>query len=291
MVKQPTGSWRLGVLVVLVLAVSVWAAGPMPPPPGSTPASLSLWYDKPTRAFEEALPLGNGRLGAMVFGDIASERVMLNDATLWAGGPVEPRVNPDAITYLPRVREALFKEDYRLADELTRKLQGRYSQSYAPLGDLYIDAPVAPAGPTSAFRRQLDIGSATARTAFTTGLAEYAREYFVSYPDRVLVIRLTASEPGALTFTLRADSQLHRTVQVDSSGDLLLIGRAPVHAEPNYRRDIKEPLVYDDGPDGKGMRFAARIRVLATDGRVTRESASVSVSQAREALVVVAVET
>ncbi len=290
MVKQPTGGWRVGAVVVLTLAASVWAAVPVPQTP-STPGPLLLWYDKPTTAFEEALPLGNGRLGAMVFGDATSERIMLNEATLWAGGPIEPRANPGAINALPKVREALFAGDYKLANELTRKLQGRYSQSYAPLGDLYIDAPGTSAGPAEAFRRQLDIGSATARTVFGAGAVAYAREYFVSYPDRVLVIRLTASEPGALTFTLRADSQLHRTVGVDSSGDLLLAGRAPMHAEPNYRRDIKEPLIYDEGPDGKGMRFAARIRVLATDGRVTRDAATVSVGQAREALVVVAVET
>jgi alpha-L-fucosidase 2 len=290
MVKQSTGVRRRRVLVILTLAVSVWAAAPMRQP-ASVSGSPSLWYDRPTAAFEEALPLGNGRLGAMVFGDVTSERIMLNDATLWAGGPIEPRVNPEAVTFLPKVRAALFAGDYRLADELTRKMQGRYSQSYAPLGDLYIDAPAASGASVGDFRRQLDIGSATARTVFEAGPVAYAREYFVSYPDRVLVMRLTASAPGALTFTIRADSQLHRTVGVDSSGDLLLAGRAPMHAEPNYRRDIKEPLIYDDRPDGKGMRFAARVRVLTTDGRVTRNATTMSVSQAKEALVVVAVET
>ena len=94
---------------------------------------------------------------------------------------------------------------------------------------------------TETLRRQLDIATAMARTSFAAGPVSYTRDYFVSNPDRVLVIRLTASTPGALAFTVRADSQLHRTVTVDGRGDLVLAGRAPKHAEPNYRSDIKEP--------------------------------------------------
>ena len=121
--------------------------------PAAQASALTLWYDRATTAFEEALPLGNGRLGAMVFGDAASERVMLNDSTLWAGGPINPEVNPEAITFLPKVREALFKGDYKLADQLTKKLQGKYSQSYAPLGDLYIDASLPAGASAEAFRQ------------------------------------------------------------------------------------------------------------------------------------------
>ncbi len=215
-----------GARVLLLAAVLVCTAAPVRQPAAQASA-LMLWYDRATTAFEEALPLGNGRLGAMVFGDAASERVMLNDSTLWAGGPINPEVNPEAITFLPKVREALFKGDYRLADQLTKKLQGKYSQSYAPLGDLYIDAPLPAGASTEAFRRQLDIATATARTSFTAGPVSFTRDYFVSYPDRVLVVRLTASAPGALAFTVRADSQLRRTVDVDGGGDLVLVGTRP----------------------------------------------------------------
>jgi alpha-L-fucosidase 2 len=104
--------------------------------PAPTSAALVLWYDRPAAAFEEALPLGNGRTGAMLFGGASSDRFLLNDSTLWTGGPVDPAMNPDAVNWLPKVRDALFKGDYKTADTLTRKLQGRFSQSYAPLGDL-----------------------------------------------------------------------------------------------------------------------------------------------------------
>ena len=113
-----------GVRVLLLVAVLMCTAAPIRQPAAQASA-LTLWYDRATAAFEEALPLGNGRLGAMVFGDAASERVMLNDSTLWAGGPINPEVNPEAITFLPKVREALFKGDYKLADQLTKKLQGK----------------------------------------------------------------------------------------------------------------------------------------------------------------------
>ena len=252
---------------------------------------LRLWYDKPAAAFEEALPLGNGRIGAAVFGGLASERVMLNESTLWAGGPVDPAVNPEARAFLPKVREALFKGDYKLADVLTRKLQGRFSASYAPLGDVYIDTPNARVAGAGGFRRELDLDAATARTAFTAGGGSFERQYFVSDPDRLVIIRLTASSPRALDFTLRAASLLRHEVRLTQEGDLLLAGRAPVRAEPNYRRGIKDPIVYDEAPDGKGMRFAARVRVLSTDGKVDRREGAIAVTGARSALLAVAVET
>ena len=285
------GAWKRGRLaaplaVAATLAVTLQGRGTADPP-----AVRSLWYDEPATAFEEALPLGNGRLGATVFGGAVTERIMLNDSTLWAGGPIDPTPNPEAVSFLPKLREALFNSDYALADQLARKMQGRFSQSYAPLGDLFIETPLAARDTVTAFRRELDIAAAVARTTFTSGRAAITREYFVSSPDRVLVVRLHATQPGALAFTVRADSQLRREIRVDGRGDLVLSGRAPAHAEPNYRRDIKEPLVYDDTPGGKGMRFAARVRVVRTDGRIERGAGTLTVSGAQDALLAVAVET
>ena len=97
-----------------------------------------IWYDKPAKVFEDALPLGNGRIGAIVYGGIEKERISLNEATLWAGYPVDPNMNPAAKNYLPLIREALFAEDYKKADSLTRFIQGKFSSSYAPLGNLFM---------------------------------------------------------------------------------------------------------------------------------------------------------
>jgi alpha-L-fucosidase 2 len=281
------------ILVTLVLLAASLTATPArsqgrpvarPVPP------VVLSYEKPGGTFEEALPLGNGRLGAMVYGGPGGDRVMLNEATLWAGGPINPEVNPEALGFLPKVREALFKGDYKLADALTRKLQGKFSESYAPLGDLYFESTPGQAVPSS-FRRELDLRSAVAATRVTSGGMSCRREYFVSHPDRVLVVRLTASTPGALDFSVKVSSQLRHTASVTGEGDLLLTGRAPLHAEPNYRRESRNPVVENDGSDARGMRFAARIRVLSTDGTVERREDSLRVSRAGEALLAVAVET
>jgi alpha-L-fucosidase 2 len=250
-----------------------------------------LWYDRAAAVFEEALPLGNGRTGVMVYGGPESDRFLLNDSTLWSGRPIDPAVNPDAINWLPRVREALFKGDYEAADTLTRKIQGKFSQSYAPLGDLFIDATGIAVEQVSGYRRELDLTSAVARTTFTAGGTVLAREAFVSYPDKLLVVRLTASAPGRLGFALRFTSQLRHEVTIAGNGDLLLAGRAPVHAEPNYRRDIKNPFVYDEGPNPKGTRFAARARILETDGTLGRGANAVTLEGATTAVVAVAVET
>ena len=258
-------------------------------PPAAQP--LRLWYDKAASAFEEALPLGNGRTGAMVFGGPASDRFLLNDSTLWTGRPVDPAVNPDAINWLPKVREALFRGDYKAADTLTRRTQGKFSQSYAPLGDLFIDAPGIAPEQITGYRRELNLDTAVARTTFAAGDTRMLREAFVSYPDKLLVIRLSASAPGRLAFALRFTSQLRHEVTVASNGDLLLAGRAPVHAEPNYRGSIKDPVSYDEGPNPKGTRFAARARILLTDGKVGRGPDTVTLEGATTALVAVAVDT
>src|SRR5687768_6724936 len=98
-----------------------------------TAQDLKLWYNKPASVWTEALPVGNGRMGVMVFGGIREELIQLNEATLWSGGPVKTKVNPESPQYLPLVREALFKGDYPTANNLVKKMQGLYSQSYLPL--------------------------------------------------------------------------------------------------------------------------------------------------------------
>jgi alpha-L-fucosidase 2 len=104
---------------------------------------MKLWYDKPANYFEEALVLGNGRIGATVFGGTTTDKIFLNDITLWSGEPMDPYMNKEAYKHLPAVREALKQENYRLADLLVKKLQGKFSESYAPFGTLYLDETIA----------------------------------------------------------------------------------------------------------------------------------------------------
>jgi alpha-L-fucosidase 2 len=123
-------------LILPFLFISVFALGQKN---SLKQAPMKLWYYKPANYFEEALVLGNGRIGATVFGGTSTDKIFLNDITLWSGEPMDPYMNKDAYKHLPAVREALNQENYRLADSLVKKLQGKFSESYAPLGTLYLD--------------------------------------------------------------------------------------------------------------------------------------------------------
>ena len=101
-------------------------------------SNYKLWYIKPASCFEEALVLGNGKVGATVFGGTEIDTIFLNDATLWSGEPVDPNMNPNAYKYIPEIRKALFEENYKMADSLNKFVQGSFSQSFAPLGNLFI---------------------------------------------------------------------------------------------------------------------------------------------------------
>ena len=125
-------------LVVAILFPLSLIAAPKPAAL-ATPKKLKLWYNKPAKYFEEALVLGNGTQGATVFGGTDTDKIFLNDLTLWSGEPMDPYMNKEAYKNLPAVREALRLENYKAADSLVRKIQGKFSESYAPLGTLYVD--------------------------------------------------------------------------------------------------------------------------------------------------------
>ncbi len=230
---------------------------------GNAQTDPRLQFTAPARYFEDALPLGNGRIGAMLYGDPARERILLNEATLWAGGPVTPAADPpDARKLLPRIREALFSEKYALADSLVRGLQGKFSQSFAPLGELRLDFEQMPQ--TNAYRRELNLRDALAAVDFQTAGGRFRREMFVSAPDQVIVLRLTAKGGARLNFRLGAASKLRYTVKT-APNELALQGHAPIHAEPSYRGDLPNAVRYDAA---NAMRFLAHTRVARCDGRV-----------------------
>ncbi len=163
--------------------------------------SLKLWYNEPAEKWTEALPLGNGRLGAMVFGGIQQERIQLNEESLWSGAPIE-RANPGAKENLAQVRALLFKGEYAEGDRLAQeKIMGTRIEpgkhSYQTLGDWYID--FMQVGLVSDYRRELDLREAIARTTYVSDGIEFKRESFVSAPDNILVLKLTASKPGKIS--------------------------------------------------------------------------------------------
>ena len=244
-----------------------------------------LWYKNPAQYFEESLVLGNGKMGATVFGGVKSDKIFLNDATLWSGGPVDLYMNPEAYKNVPAIREALKNEDYRLADKLQRKIQGKYSESYAPLGTMYIDFQHI--GAPQNYYRELNISNAVSKVSYEANGVKFTREYFVSFPDKVLVIRLTASRKGALNLNIRFESQLKNKVVVSEKG-IYANGYAPVIARPGYLGDIPDAVVFDEN---RGIRFSAFFAIKNTDGDIAVTDSILGLRGATEALLVVSIAT
>lgn len=245
----------------------------------------TLWYSQPAQYFEESLVLGNGKMGASVFGGVNTDQIYLNDITLWSGEPVNPNMNPEAYKNVAAVREALKNEDYKLADQLNKKIQGKFSESYAPLGTLFLK--FRHDGNPENYYRELNISEAISKVSYEVNGVKFTREYLVSYPDQIMIIKLTSSQKGALNFSINFESQLKNSISATRNG-LKVKGYAPVHAEPNYRGEKSDAVVFDEN---KGTRFAAQVKIKNSDGRITTSDQSVSLSGGTEAVVLVSVAT
>ncbi len=246
----------------------------------------TLWYDRPAEFFEETLVLGNGRIGASVFGGVAVDSMFLNDATLWTGGPVDGNMNPEAHTWLPTIREALANEDYPAADSLNKHLQGAFSQSFAPLGTMYLNFQHEK-GEVKNYYRELDIEQAVSTVRYEVNGVKFQREYFISAPDSVMVIRLTSSKKGALNFDLNLKSLLKNKITA-TAGMLMMEGYAPLKAEPSYRGDMPNAVVFDEN---KGTRFAALANFSYKDGEGFITDKSYGLRNGTEAIVKIAIST
>lgn len=256
-------------------ATAAVASLPMPAPAeAAAPAGAQrLWYRQPAATWTEALPVGNGRLGAMVFGGTAKERLQLNEDTLWSGGPYDP-VNPAAHAALPQVRRLIEEERFAEAQALANaKLMGtpKTQMAYQPLGNLWLALPEA-AGTASGYVRELDLDAAVATTSFTLGGTRYRREVFASPIDQVIAVHLTASRPFDLIVCFSSPLP---DAAVEAAGEMLtLTGRNGARA----------------GVAG-ALRFAGRARISATGGSVTADGKRVQVRSARAVTIFVAMGT
>ncbi len=246
-----------------------------------------LMYTKSAEYFEESLVLGNGKMGASVHGGVQSDKIFLNDATLWSGEPVDSKnINPEAYKHLPSVRQALKDENYRLADSLNKKLQGKFSESFAPLGTLFLDM-THPNGQATDYKRTLNLNEAISTTQYKIGGVVYTREYFISHPQQVMVIRLKASQKGALTFNMRFNSLLNYKNAVDNQ-ILRSTGRAPIHAEPSYQGNKPNAVVFDDK---KGTRFTTLSKIVTHDGTLVTTDSTIGIKGGSEVLILISIAT
>lgn len=249
-------------------------------------ANLTLWYKTPARQWINALPIGNGRLGAMVFGGIQLERLQFNEDTLWSGGPRDWN-NVEARRVLPEVRRLIFEERYAEANELARQMQGSYTESYQPLGDLWLDFPFANPEVVSDYYRDLDLDRALATTRYTVDGATYSREVFSSFPDQVIVTRVACNQAGKLNFTIRLDSLHPYTTRIADENTLILQGSAPAHVEPSYLR-VENPVLYHEDA---GMRFEAQLCALPAGGTLSTDGSRLRVTGADSVLLLLSAAT
>ena len=238
----------------------------------------TLWYDRPADFFEEALVIGNGTMGGIVYGSPTKEKISLNDITLWTGEPCNMNVySPDAHKSIPAIRQSLKNENYEEADRLQKDVQGHFSQNYQPLGQLsieYLDTIEA----VSNYRRWLDIGNATAHTVFHRGKYQYALEYFASHPDSGLVIRLTTDNPKGIHARLSLTCQLRHEVSVVDGNTLVNEGYAGYASLPSYY-DAKEKFAYDPQ---RGIHFRTMVKVQAQD--VSQQENAIAVNGGQEVI-------
>jgi alpha-L-fucosidase 2 len=230
----------------------------------TTQAPMVLQYDKPATYFEESLPIGNGKLGALVYGGTDDNIIYLNDITLWTGKPVDRNLDADAHKWIPDIRKALFNEDYALADSLQLHVQGPNSQHFQPLGTLHIkDLGL---GEISNYHRSLNLDSAIIKDSYVRDGAIVTREYFASNPDKLIAIRLR----GAVNCRIALTAQVpHKVKSIPTQ--LTMTG-------------------YATGDPQESIHFCTMLNVK-TDGEVSAADSSLTITNAKEAIIYIVNET
>ena len=227
-------------------------------------APMVLSYNKPATFFEESLPIGNGKLGALIYGGTDDDIIYLNDITLWTGKPVDRNLDANAHQWIPKIREALFNEDYALADSLQLHVQGPNSQFYQPLGTLHIkDLSL---GDVKDYRRSLNIDSAIVRDSYLRDGKLITREYFASNPDKLIAIRLKGDINCRIALTAQVPHQVKSTL-----GQITMTGHAT-------------------GDPQESTHFCTMLSIK-TDGEMAASDSSLTITNAQEAIIYIVNET
>jgi alpha-L-fucosidase 2 len=232
----------------------------------TSPSGMKIWFNKPAETWNDALPVGNGSLGAMIFGGVEKERLQLNEESVWTGKP-RWDANPDALKSLPVVRKLLFEGKYREAEKLAQSgILGKFKRddasSYQTLGDLTFD--FGHVRGISNYRRELDIEEAISKVTYSAGQVNYTREIFSSAPDKALVIRITADTPGSVSFTAR----------LSRPGN-----KATIKAEED------QIIMTEHVGDGTGVKMTARLRFISDGAKTVSGGDSIRIIKANSVLI------
>ena len=233
------------------------------------PLPNKLWYNKPAYAFEESLPIGNGKLGALVYGGANNDSIQLNDITLWTGVPVDPNEGGEAYKWIPKIREALFKEDYKTADSLQHYVQGHNSEFYQPLGMISIKD--CNQGKFTDYYRELSLDNSLATVHYKRNGIQYSKEYFASHPDKMIAIKLSASQKRAINCDISLTSLIPHQVKA-SRGQLTMTGHVL-------------------GDEANSTHYCAMLQVKNTDGKMWASDSILHLKDVSEAIIYLINET
>ena len=233
------------------------------------PQPNKLWYNKPAYAFEESLPIGNGKLGALIYGGANNDSIQLNDITLWTGVPVNPNEGGDAFKWIPKIREALFKEDYKTADSLQHYVQGHNSEFYQPLG--MINIKDCNQGEFTDYYRELSLDNSLATVRYRRNGIQYTKEYFASHPDKMIAIKLSASQKRAINSDISLTSLIPHQVKA-SRGQLTMTGHVL-------------------GDEANSTHYCTMLQVKNTDGKVWASDSTLHLKDVSEAIIYLINET
>lgn len=248
---------------------------------------MKLWYQMEAREWVEALPVGNGRLGGMVFGGAGEERIQLNEDTLWSGYPKDSS-NYDAINHLEEVRRYIFNEEYVKAQKIIEeKMLGPWNQSYQPMGNLYLNFDQV--GKMTEYTRELDLDNAVVSICYNNAGVNYRREVLCTEPGQALVVNIKANKKGMISFVAGCDSLLNYEIAYEEDV-YILSGKCPSHVEPSYV-EHENPVIYDDGENNRAMCFEIRMRVLTQNGKIHVTEHGIRVSEADEVTLLLAAAT
>ena len=237
-------------------------------------SDLKLWYDKPAEVWNEALPVGNGRLGAMVFGDPAHETIQLNEETFWSGGPSR-NDNPKAREALPEVRNLIFDGKYQEAEKMVNEnmvAEQLHGSMYQTIGNLNLTFPGH--DNYSNYYRELDIENALFTATYSVNGVDYNREVFASKPDQVIAVKLSASEKGSLSFSANFEEPLQKSARAIDANTLEMTGLSGSH----------------EGVEGQ-VEFNARAKIINSGGSTSIDSDKIKVNEANEVVILISIAT
>ncbi|EIK43114.1 hypothetical protein O59_004218 [Cellvibrio sp. BR] len=259
-------------LIIFCFSGPAFASSQLTSSPSVSPHTL--WYEQAAQHWEEALPLGNGRLGAMVYGGVTRDNIQINENTFWAGGP-HNNVNPKALESLPEIRRLITAGEYLAAEALAEKTitsQGSNGMPYQTAGNLHLEFPAHKQ--FSHYYRDLDIGKAIATTRYQVGDVVYTREVFSSFVDQVVVVKLSASKPGQLSFTAHLSHPATMQFAQENNHTLLMQGMSKDH----------------EGIKGQ-VKLATLVDVNTSGGSLSQNNNRIAVSNADSALILISMAT